>query len=182
MSRFVFPVRLFVARPRLAALISAGIVSAGLVATYALAQAHAPEMAEAQMPVPPAPRVTVSAVEQRVVTEFEEITGRVEAAETVELRARVSGHLESVNFQAGQLVKKGDILFTIDPRWHRAQFELARAQVEQASAQADVAGREARRATQLLEAAAVSSEEAEARRSRQSVMPSCMRTSTKPSC
>src|SRR5688572_24891433 len=127
MSKFISPLRLLVARQPLAALIAAGIVSGGLVVTYALAQPDATEVAAVAPPVPPAPRVTVDAVEQRVVTEFEEITGRVEAAETVELRARVSGHLESVNFQAGQLVKKGDILFTIDPRWHRAQFELAQA-------------------------------------------------------
>src|SRR5829696_7483254 len=53
---------------------------------------------------PPPPKVSVAPVEERLVTEYEEITGRVDSAETVELRARVSGHLESVNFQAGQLV------------------------------------------------------------------------------
>jgi multidrug efflux system membrane fusion protein len=116
--------------------------------------------------VPPAPKVTVAPVEEKLVTEFEEITGRVDSAETVELRARVSGHLETVHFQAGQMVAKGDVLFTIDPRWHRAQFELARAQAEQARARAEVAGREAKRAADLLAASAISSEEAEAKRSR----------------
>ena len=107
----------------------------------------------------PAPKVTVTPVEVKLVTEFEEITGRVDATETVELRARVSGHLESVHFQAGQLVKKGDVLFTIDPRWYQAQFDLA-------SARADVAGREAKRAEDLLAASALSSEEAEGRRAK----------------
>ncbi len=106
---------------------------------------------------PPAPRVTVAPVEQQLVTEFEELTGHVDATETVELRARVSGHLEEVHFQAGQLVKKGDVLFTIDPRWYKAQFDLA-------TARADVAAREAARAEKLLAASAISSEEAEARR------------------
>ena len=114
----------------------------------------------------PLPKVTVAPVEERFVTEFEEITGRVDSAETVDLRARVSGHLETVNFQAGQVVAKGDVLFTIDPRWHRAQFELARAQAEQARARAEVAEREAKRANDLLAASAISSEEAEAKRSR----------------
>jgi RND family efflux transporter MFP subunit len=114
----------------------------------------------------PVPKVTVAPVEERLVTEYEEITGRVDSAETVELRARVSGHLDSVRFQAGQQVAKGDVLFAIDPRWHQAQFELARAQAEQARARADVAEREAKRAADLLAASAISSEEAEARRSR----------------
>jgi multidrug efflux system membrane fusion protein len=108
---------------------------------------------------PPAPKVTVAPVEEKLVTEFEEITGRIDATETVELRARVSGHLDAVHFQAGQLVKQGDVLFTIDPRWYQAQFDLA-------SARADVAEREAKRAEELLAAAAISSEEAEARRAR----------------
>jgi RND family efflux transporter MFP subunit len=106
-----------------------------------------------------APKVTVTPVEVKLVTEFEEITGRVDATETVELRARVSGHLEEVHFNAGQLVKKGDVLFTIDPRWYQAQFDLA-------SARADVATREAKRADDLLAASALSSEEAESRRAK----------------
>jgi multidrug efflux system membrane fusion protein len=107
----------------------------------------------------PAPKVTVTPVEVKLVTEFEEITGRVDATETVELRARVSGHLENVHFQSGQLVKKGDVLFTIDPRWYKAQFDLA-------TARADVATREAKRAEDLLAASALSSEEAESRRAK----------------
>lgn len=105
---------------------------------------------------PPPPKVTVASVEQRLVTEFEELTGRVDATETVELRARVSGHLEAVEFRAGQLVKQGDVLFRIDPRYYRAQQELAQARY-------DVAEREAKRAAGLLAAAAISSEEADAR-------------------
>lgn len=108
---------------------------------------------------PPAPKVTVAPVEQKLLADYEEITGRVDAAETVELRARVSGHLDAVNFQAGQVVKKGDVLFTIDPRWYQAQFDLA-------SARASVAISEAKRADDLLAGAAISSEEAEARRAR----------------
>ncbi|HEV8410012.1 MAG TPA: efflux RND transporter periplasmic adaptor subunit, partial [Gemmatimonadaceae bacterium] len=80
--------------------------------------------------------------------------------------ARVSGHLDAVHFQAGQLVRKGDRLFTIDPRWYRAQFDLASAQADQARAHAEIAEREAKRADELLAASAISSEEAEARRAR----------------
>ena len=115
---------------------------------------------------PPAPKVTVASVEEKLITEFEEITGHVDSVETVELRARVSGHLEMVHFHAGQTVAKGDVLFSIDPRWYRAQFDLARAQADQARARANVADREAKRAGDLLAASAISSEEAEARNSR----------------
>lgn len=139
-------------------LISAtGVVLLGGAAIYATVASAADETAPAHAAPPPAPRVTVAPVEQKLVTDFEEFTGRVDARETVELRARVSGHLESVEFQAGQLVKKGDVLFRIDPRWYQAQFDLAKAR-------ADVAAREAKRAEQLLTSAAISSEEAESRR------------------
>lgn len=134
-----------------------------LIAAIALATAtsflvprgHA---AEASAGVP-APKVTVAPVEEKFLAEYEEVTGRVDAVETVELRARVSGHLEAVNFQAGQDVAKGDVLFRIDPRWYQAQFELATARFE-------VAEREAKRAAELLAATAISSEEADARRAR----------------
>src|SRR6478736_2070809 len=111
------------------ALIVAGF---GLLFRPAIAQAEKPATPVA----PPATKVTVAPVEEKLVTEFEEITGRIDAIETVELRARVSGHLESVHFQAGQLVKKGDVLFTIDPRWYQAQFDLATARAEVAEAEA----------------------------------------------
>jgi len=60
-------------------------------------------------------KVTVAPVELKILADSDEITGHVEATESVELRARVSGHLDSVEFQAGQVVKKGDLLFVIDP-------------------------------------------------------------------
>ena len=119
--------------------------------------AFTPVKSSAAVPAPaPATKVTVAPVEVKLVTEYEEITGRIDATETVELRARVSGHLEDVHFQAGQLVAKGDVLFTIDPRWYQAQFDLA-------AARSEVAAREAKRAADLLAASALSSEEAEAR-------------------
>ena len=76
-----------------------------------------------QAPQMPPPKVTVAPVTQREVVEWEEFTGRTEALETVEVRPRVSGHIQEVRFQSGQLVKKGDVLFVVDPRWHRAEFE-----------------------------------------------------------
>ena len=159
-SRFNVP------RRRLAVALPALAVALGL-GSYAITHAVAADEKSASAPAaPPAPRVTVAPVEQQLVTEYEELTGRVDATETVELRPRVSGHIAAVHFQAGQLVRKGDTLFSIDSRWYRAQLDLAVAQAQQARAAAEIAEREARRADELLAASAISSEEAESRRSR----------------
>src|SRR4051812_20132949 len=92
---------------RRVALFTTSLVFAGGLASNAAA--------EGTTAAPPAPKVTVAAVEEKLLADYEEVTGRVEAVETVELRARVSGHLDAVRFQSGQLVKKGDVLFAIDP-------------------------------------------------------------------
>src|ERR1017187_7135111 len=68
---------------------------------------------------PPPPAVTVAPVEQKQIVEWSEFTGRVEPVESVEVRPRVSGYIQEVRFQSGQLVKKGDVLFVIDPRWNQ---------------------------------------------------------------
>src|SRR3954468_14594223 len=115
---------------------------------------------------PPAPSVTVAPVEQRPVVESDEFTGRTEPIETVEVRPRVSGHIEEVRFQSGALVKKGEVLFTIDPRWHRAEFNRRQAEYAQAKVRLENAEREAGRITQLLTNRAISAEEGEARQSR----------------
>ncbi|MBX3737793.1 MAG: efflux RND transporter periplasmic adaptor subunit [Candidatus Didemnitutus sp.] len=144
-------------RKRRSLAIAAGVLALATIATFVALPSRSQAASNPATATPPAPRVTVAPVEQQLVTDYEELTGHVDATETVELRARVSGHLEEVHFQAGQLVQKGDVLFTIDPRWYKAQFDLA-------AARADVAAREAARAEKLLAASAISSEEAEARR------------------
>jgi multidrug efflux system membrane fusion protein len=98
--------------------------------------------------------------------EWEEFTGRTEAVETVEVRPRVSGHIQEVRFQSGQMVKKGDVLFVVDPRWHEAEFSRRSAEYEQSKVRLETAEREARRTEQLLASKAISTEEAEARLSR----------------
>lgn len=158
--------RFFAPRGRRAVALAAAVVLTGAAATYTTTRLSASDSPAPSPAAPPAPRVTVAPVEEKLVTEYEELTGRVDATETVELRARVSGHLEAVRFQAGQLVRPGDVLFTIDSRWYRAQFELAQAHVAQARARATIADSEARRATELAGAAAISNEELEARRAR----------------
>src|SRR6185503_4316062 len=106
-----------------------------------------------------APTVTVASVEQQQIVEWDEFTGRTEAVESVEVRPRVSGHIQEVRFQSGQLVKKGDVLFAIDPRWHKAEFEKREAEHQQAKVRLENAEREAKRSEQLLANRAISTEE-----------------------
>ncbi len=112
---------------------------------------------------PPSPAVTVAPVEQKEVVEWDEFTGRTEPVDWVEVRPRVSGYIEAVKFQAGQLVNKGEVLFVIDPRWHKAEFDRLEAEVERTRVQVENSQREADRMTQLLTVHAVSTEEADAR-------------------
>jgi RND family efflux transporter MFP subunit len=116
---------------------------------------------------PPPPSVTVAPVERKQIVEWDEFTGRIEPVESVEVRPRVSGYIQEVRFQSGQLVKKGDVLFVIDPRWHQAAFDQRQAEYEQAKAHLDNARREAERTPQLLANKAISVEESDARESRQ---------------
>ncbi|ACB77089.1 efflux RND transporter periplasmic adaptor subunit [Opitutus terrae] len=153
-------------RLRRPAFIIPTVLLGAALATYAVTHLTASEQAQAAPSAPPPPKVTVAPVERQLVTDYEELTGRVDSIETVDLRARVSGHIQDVRFQAGEIVHRGDVLFTIDPRWYRAEFDLALARADQARAQAEVADSEARRANELLAVAAVSTEEAEARRTR----------------
>jgi RND family efflux transporter MFP subunit len=112
--------------------------------------------------MPPAP-VTLAPVEQRELVEWEEFTGRVEAVETVELRPRVSGYITEVHFQAGALVKKGDVLFTIDQRPFETKLRAAKAEVARAEANAQAMKREFDRVSALLAAKAIAPEQAETR-------------------
>ena len=130
-------------------------------ATFFAARAHA-----ADKPAAPAPKVTVASVEDRTVIDQRELLGRVEPIESVEVRPRVSGHIDQVRLQSGQRVKKGDVLFVIDPRWYRAQFDPAAAEVESAKVRVSIAEREAHRSDGLLSERAISVEEAATRTSR----------------
>ena len=112
---------------------------------------------------PPPPTVTVAPVEAKAVIEFDEFTGRLDAVESVEIRPRVSGYLQEVRFQSGQLVKKGDVLFVIDPRTRQAALDRAEAELLRTIAQGEVVERDAKRADQLLASKTISPEEADQR-------------------
>jgi RND family efflux transporter MFP subunit len=78
--------------------------------------------------------VSVSYPVERKVTDYADFTGRTAAVDSVEVRARVDGYLQSINFKEGALVKKGDVLFVIDPRPFVAELNRAKAQLEEAKA------------------------------------------------
>lgn len=111
-------------------------------------------------PPGPAP-VSVAPAVQRSVADNEEFSGRLEAAEFVELRARVGGIVDKVHFQDGALVSRGQLLFSIDPRPFAAEVARLESQLAAARARAELAGTELARAQKLLEAKAVSRQEAD---------------------
>jgi len=81
---------------------------------------------------PPAPAVTVATPVKRTVNDYDEYVGRFVAVNSVEIRARVSGYLDSIHFNDGQLVKQGDLLFSVDKRPFQNAADQARANLEQA--------------------------------------------------
>ena len=98
---------------------------------------------------PPPPAVTVAPVSQKEIVEWREFTGHTEPVQSVEVRPRVSGYIQEVRFQSGQLVKQGDVLFVIDPRWNQAVYDQRKAEFDQARREND-------RTTQLLANKAIS--------------------------
>ncbi|WP_248802408.1 multidrug efflux RND transporter periplasmic adaptor subunit MexE [Pseudomonas sp. MWU13-2100] len=113
----------------------------------------------------PAAKVSVAKVIEQPVNEWDEFTGRLEAPETVEIRPRVSGQIDSVAFTEGALVKKGDLLFQIDPRPYQAEVHRLEAQLQQARASASRSANEAERGKRLLSSNAISAELADTRSS-----------------
>lgn len=109
------------------------------------------------------PEVTVAAPLQKTITEWDEYTGRFEAVESVDLRARVSGYLNAIHFRDGQIVEKGARLFVIDPRRFEIAVQLAKASVDQARAQLTLARSDLERAKPLAKRGNIPARELEAR-------------------
>ena len=105
---------------------------------------------------PPTPLVTVAAPLQREVALWDDYVGRFEASRTVEVRPRVSGQIVAIHFTDGAIVRKGQLLFTVDPRPFTAALAEARAGVSTAQAELNLAELNLGRARRLLEADAVS--------------------------
>lgn len=116
----------------------------------------------AEAETPPV-KVKIAQPLQKEVLEWDEYTGRIEAMETVEVRARIDGYLDKVNFKAGDKVKKGDLLFVIDPRPYRAELNRAEGELERARSRLELAKNDLQRAERLRRSKAISEEEYDAR-------------------
>jgi multidrug efflux system membrane fusion protein len=117
-------------------------------------------------PAAPQPQaVTVAEVPERQITEWDEFTGRLEAVDQVEIHPRVTGYIKRVTFAEGKEVKKGEVLFEIDPRPYEADLARAEAELESARSAAALAKSEVQRAGKLVDMQAISREEFDSRTS-----------------
>ena len=130
-----------------AALAAIGLAGAMLAGC---ADANSKAESAAAPAAPPAPPVSAALVIEKPVAETQEFSGRLEAVEVVEIRPRVSGYIISVNFKPGAEVKKGQLLFVIDPRPYQAEADRAGAAAAAARARADLARLELQRAEKLM--------------------------------
>jgi RND family efflux transporter MFP subunit len=117
----------------------------------------------ASAPPQTVPEVTIAKPIAKHLQEWDEFTGRLTARDIVEIRARVSGYLTSVEFKEGTEVKEGALLFTIDPRPYQAAVERAEAVLAQAKTTAELAEIEAKNATALRQGQVISQEESQRR-------------------
>jgi len=134
-------------------------LASALVVASAIGLQACGRPADAQGGPPPAMPVSVAPAVQRAVTDLETFSGRLEAAEFVELRPRVGGTIEKVHFTDGASVAAGALLFTIDPRPFEAEVARAESQLVAAKSRAELAQTELTRAQKLLESRAVSRQE-----------------------
>ena len=142
----------------------AALLLFGLIAAPALSGCDNKPVASA---TPMLPAVTVSRPLMQKITEWDEYTGRFVAVNTVEVRARVSGFIDSLHFKDGQIVKQGDLLFIVDPRPYRLTVEQATADRERARAKLEIANLDVERATPLLRSQTVTAREFDTRQSTQ---------------
>lgn len=127
--------------------------------------ALAPAAALAQGGPPPAPPVVVAKPLAKKVIQWDEYTGRFEPVAQVEVRARVSGFIEQLHFRDGQIVKQGDLLFTIDRRPYEISAEAATAEIQRAKAQVSLAENEVERAEGLTRNQTITVRDLDQRRS-----------------
>jgi multidrug efflux system membrane fusion protein len=118
-----------------------------------------PQAASAEAPPPPPPPVETADVLSQQVELWEIFTGRLESAETVELRPRVSGYIEDVLFKEGSFVMQGDLLFKIDDEPFKAEVRRLEAELKSARAQIALAERDVERAASLKQTNAISQEQ-----------------------
>lgn len=113
---------------------------------------------------PPIPQVSVAAPLPQRITQWDEYSGRFEAVASVEVRSRVSGFIDQINFKDGDLVKQGDLLFTLDKRSFEIAVESTRADVAKTSAQVEQTGADVERAEPLVKSRTISEQSYDLRR------------------
>ena len=138
--------------------LAAASVAIAMASALALS-ACGESQSQAAPAAPPAPPVSVAAALERQVIDSEEFPGRIEAIDQVDIRSRVTGYIESVNFRQGAEVRKGDVLFVIDPRPFQAEVARVEASLANTRAQLDLARSELARADALLKDQATSKRE-----------------------
>src|SRR5271154_5211848 len=114
---------------------------------------------------PPPPQVSVAQVLEKRVKDWDEFTGRLQAIETVEIRPRVSGYIDKVAFTEGSFVRRGTLLFVIDPRPYQAEYDKAAADLKRYKTALELSRIESVRVQRLKDSGAVSQEELDERKS-----------------
>ncbi len=140
--------------PAVTALTAVAAIVSAIFGTQ-LSNAEAPAPAAA----PPATPVSVATVAASDITAWDEFSGRLEAVERVDVRSRVAGAVQAVHFKEGSLVKKGDLLITIDPAPYAAEVDRAEAQVASAQARTAFSRSEQERARRLWDEQAIAQRE-----------------------
>src|SRR5690349_19584580 len=132
-----------------------GILLLAAVGVTALGCSHqSPQAAATKVP-----EVYIALPVTKEVTDFEEFTGRTEASQSIDIRARVTGYLNKVAFKEGTNVKEGDLLFEIDPRSYQAEYDRTEANLRQSEAHLARLERDFQRAARLLPQGAIGQEE-----------------------
>src|ERR1700731_303934 len=127
----------------------------GLLLVFLMGSGCRKASAPQQGPLP----VNVVTVVEKEVNEWDEFTGRLDPVESVEIRPRVSGYITEIHFEAGAIVKKGDLLYVIDPRPYQADFDRAKAEVDRMDAQLKLSQIELNRAKELRDKNTISASE-----------------------
>lgn len=139
----------------------------GVVAALGAASLHFRNSSETLAPLASAPSVTVSAPIERELEARLGFLGQFSAVEQVELRAQVGGTLNEIHFKDGDIVRKGDLLFSVDPTPYEIKLSQATAQLENASARLELANRELARAKMLKSSDAGTSQNVDQRQAEQ---------------
>lgn len=140
--------------------ILSSLAAAVAIGSWAVLGSHGESHAQ-EAGAPPPPAVTVAQTLVRPVNDTDAYTGRLQAVDTVQVHPRVSGYITEVHFKEGARVRKGDLLFTIDPRPYQAEVDRLDATLNQARAEQSLAESNAERAEKLLAQHAISKQESD---------------------